>query len=42
VSQIEEALRSRALEHFVLVVRPAALESANMRPRKEGTPGSVA
>jgi hypothetical protein len=30
-SQIEDALKSRALEHFVLVVTPAALESAVMR-----------
>ena len=39
MSQIEEALRSRALEHFVLVVRPAALESANMRREKRVLPG---
>src|SRR6516162_1863356 len=39
VSQIEEALRSRALEHFVPVVRPAALESANMRREKRVLPG---
>ena len=39
MSQIEEALRSRALEHFVPVVRPAALESANHAPRKEVPPG---
>jgi WD40 repeat protein len=30
-SQIEEAIRSKALEHFVVVVTPAALESAVMR-----------
>jgi NB-ARC domain/TIR domain len=30
-SQIEEAIRSKGLEHFVLVVTPAALESAVMR-----------
>ena len=30
-SQIEETIRSKALEHFVLVVTPAALESAVMR-----------
>jgi hypothetical protein len=30
-SQIEEAIRSKALEHFVLVVTPATLESAVMR-----------
>jgi predicted ATPase len=30
-SQIEEAIRSKALEHFVLVVTPAALVSAVMR-----------
>jgi hypothetical protein len=30
-SQIEEAIRSKALEHFVLVVTPAALDSAVMR-----------
>ena len=34
MGQIEEALRSRALEHFVLVRRAAALESANMRREK--------
>ena len=37
MSQIEEALRSRALEHFV--VGPAALESANMRREKRVLPG---
>src|SRR5215469_10956814 len=30
-SQIEEALKSKVLEHFVLVVTPAALESAVIR-----------
>jgi hypothetical protein len=30
-SQIEEALRSKALQHFVLVVTPGALESAVVR-----------
>jgi hypothetical protein len=30
-SQIEEAIRSKTLEHFVLVVTPAALESAVIR-----------
>src|SRR5208337_2271028 len=30
-SQIEEALRSKALQHFVLVVTPAALESSYVR-----------
>ena len=39
MSQIEEALRSRALAHFVLVVGPAALESANMRREKRVLPG---
>jgi hypothetical protein len=30
-SQIEETLKSKVLEHFVLVVTPAALESSTMR-----------
>ncbi len=30
-SQIEDALKSRALQHFVLVVNPAALESPYVR-----------
>ena len=30
-SQIEDALRSKALQHFVLVVTPGALESAVVR-----------
>jgi hypothetical protein len=30
-SQIEDVIRAKALEHFVLVVTPAALESADMR-----------
>ena len=38
MSQIEEALRSRPVEHFVLVLRPAALESANMRREKRVLP----
>jgi hypothetical protein len=39
-SQIEEALRSRALQHFVLVVTPAALASRVVRPvrTKSATP----
>src|SRR3982751_5796671 len=40
-SQIEDALKSRTVEHFVLVVTPAALESAIVRQeirlaRREG------
>jgi hypothetical protein len=42
-SQIEDALRSKALQHFVLVLTPGALESSVVRheirlARQEGRP----
>ena len=45
-SQIEDALRSKALQHFVLVLTPGALESAVVRremrlARQEGKTVSV-
>jgi hypothetical protein len=35
-SQIDEAIRSKALEHFVLVVTPAVLESLVRAMRENG------
>jgi hypothetical protein len=38
-SQIEDAIRSKALQHFVLVVTPAALASRVVRRRRSAQAG---